>query len=74
MIIEKTSPKCISFAELEIGECFAISNSLNASVLLKIYSDNGHNNAVNLTSNTLIEISSNVAVIPLKATLTISEK
>ncbi len=74
MTIEKILPDCIDFVMLEVGECFVMSNDTNASVFLKVNSDNSRKNAVNLTNNILVEISSNIAVIPVKATLTISEK
>jgi hypothetical protein len=73
MVIEKLIfPKCVSFSELETGRCFMLSCNADASVFLKVNSNNSRKNAVNLTTNMLIEISSNAAVFPIKATLSIS--
>lgn len=72
MIIKKILPKYVAFEKLEVGECFVLTDNADASVFLKVHSNNSRKNAVNLTNNILIEISSNTAVISVKATLTVS--
>lgn len=72
MTIEKFIPAQTTFEELEIGDCFMLNSyNPNASVFLKVDSNNSRINTVNLTTNMLIEASSSVIVFPVKATLTV---
>lgn len=72
MIIEKNLLTGVRFEELEIGDCFMLSSDANASVFLKVDSNNSRKNAINLTRNLLVEVSSNTVAFPVKATLYIS--
>lgn len=72
MIIEKNLLTRVRFEELEIGDCFILSSNADASVFLKVDSNNSHKNAVNLTRNLLSEVSSDTVAFPVKATLYIS--
>lgn len=71
MIIEKNLLKRVRFEELEIGDCFMLSSHANPSVFLKVDDNNACKNAVNLTCNWLVEVSSDTTVFPVKATLTV---
>lgn len=72
MIIEKNLLTGVRFEEIEIGDCFMLSSNANASVFLKVDGNNSRNNAVNLTRNLLVEVSSDTVAFPVKATLYIS--
>lgn len=72
MIIKKNLLTCVRFEELEIGNCFMLSSNANASVFLKVDGNNSRKNAVNLTRNLLVEVSSDTVAFPVKATLCIS--
>ena len=71
MKIEKIIPTCVKFEDLKIGDCFMLSCDTDASVFLKVDGGNSRKNAVNLTTSVLIEVSSNVIVFPIDATLTV---
>ena len=71
MTIEKIIPIQTTFEELEVGDCFMLGCNPDASVFLKVDSNNSCKNAVNLTTNMLIEVSSSVIVFPVTATLTV---
>ena len=71
MIIEKNFLTRVRFEELEIGDCFMLSNNVDDSVFLKVGGNNSHKNAVDLTHNLLAEVSSDTVVYPVKATLSI---
>ena len=72
MIIKKNLLTGVRFEELELGNRFMLSSNADASVFLKIDGNNSHKNAVNLTRNLLVEVSSNTVAFPVKATLCIS--
>lgn len=71
MIIEKNLLTHVRFEELEIGDCFMLSSNANASVFLKVDGNNSRNNAVNLTRNLLVEVSSDTVAFPVKAILSV---
>ena len=70
MNIEKIIPQT-TFEKLEIGDCFMLSCNPDASIFLKVDSNNSRKNTVNLTTNVLIEASSGTVVFPVTATLTV---
>ena len=72
MIIKKNLLTGVRFEELEIGNCFMLSSNADASVFLKVDGNNSRKNAVNLTRNLLVEVSSDTVTFPVKATLYIS--
>lgn len=71
MIIKKNIFIQTTFEELKIGDCFKLNRDTDASIFLKVNSNNSSKNAVNLTKNMLTEISSNTVTFPVKAILTI---
>lgn len=71
MTIKKITPIQTTFEKLEIGDCFMLSCDTDASVFLKVNSNNSRKNAVNLTTNMLMETDYNVVVFPVTATLTV---
>lgn len=73
MKIERNIPTYgIRFEKLKIGECFVLEYKTDASIFLKVDSNNSRKNTVNLSNNLLIEVSSDTVVFPIKATLSIS--
>lgn len=40
MIIKRILPKYVAFEKLEVGECFVLTDNADASVFLKVHSNN----------------------------------
>ena len=71
MIIKKNIITCVRFEDLKIGNCFMLSRDTDASIFLKADGNNSRKNAVNLTRNLLVEISSDTVTFPVKAILSV---
>lgn len=73
MKIERIIPTHgVGFEKLKIGECFVLEYKTDAFIFLKVDSNNSRKNAVNLSNNLLIEVSSSDTVVfPIKATLSV---